>query len=329
MVRAFEKILRLAGNDLSRRRRHQFVPSISGAASRLEDRALLNGAGGTVHAAAASLASTPAGRHVTRTYEQIFGAAPTQQQVRQFVHEIRAGRSFAALHRQLVVEARVQARAAAAASGHPRVISTVGSTPARFGAGNGTTNRAHALPAGLTNSFLNPQNTGTAANFVSPGVSQLPAGMAVSLASSSTLVTKSIALTTGTTATTGTPTGTRGTTGTTTGTTVLNTTAGTTTTGSPLTVLLSGGTVPTPGLTTGSTGATVGTTPTATITFTPATFANSPINASPVPANGVLPFTRSPVNPSPVPANGVLPFTGTPINPSPVPVNGALPFTTL
>jgi hypothetical protein len=55
MARASLAILQFAGQHRSRRR-HQFVPSIPGAASRLEDRALLSaiGAGSPPHALVAS-----------------------------------------------------------------------------------------------------------------------------------------------------------------------------------------------------------------------------------------------------------------------------------
>jgi hypothetical protein len=47
MLRASSISLRSAVNHNANRRRHQFVPSIGGAASTLEDRALLSGMGGT------------------------------------------------------------------------------------------------------------------------------------------------------------------------------------------------------------------------------------------------------------------------------------------
>ena len=52
--------------------------------------------------------------------------------------------------------------------------------------------------------------------------------------------------------------------------------------------------------TTSITGAT-GVLPGSSLTFIPITTFNSPINASPLPFNGTLPFTRTPANPSPVP----------------------------
>src|SRR4051794_38571411 len=110
MVRAFHKILHLAGHPISRRRQHRFAPSITGAASCLEDRALLNGGGGSSPAVAArivaaNLANTPAGRHVTRMFENVVNTTPSQQQVTQMVRQIRGGLSFAALRSQLVNEA--------------------------------------------------------------------------------------------------------------------------------------------------------------------------------------------------------------------------------
>jgi hypothetical protein len=47
MLRASNISPRSAGRDIASRRRHQFVPSIGGAASTLEDRALLSAMGGT------------------------------------------------------------------------------------------------------------------------------------------------------------------------------------------------------------------------------------------------------------------------------------------
>jgi hypothetical protein len=339
MARAFEKMLRLAGHDLSRRRRHQFVPSITGAASRLEDRALLSGAGGPAQAVAADLAATPAGRHVTRMYEHVFGSAPTQPQVAHLVREIRHGVSLTAIHKHLVAEVRAEERAAAPPRASRVTIPSAGATARRsglvgnrgLGAMRGTNPAASPLPTSFEPPFA--LSTGIVTRTISitnPATTTAAGPVALNpalLANSGGFLSES-ALNSGRSNVPATRT--TGTTGTT-GTTVMNSPTGTTatTTGSLLTSLVGISSVPTPGLTTGVTGATVATSPTATITFTPATFANSPVNASPVPVNGVLPFTGTPVNPSPVPANGVLPFTGTPINPSPVPVNGALPLMTL
>ena len=70
-------------------------------------------------AAAANLAATPAGRHVTAMFESILNTAPTQQQVTQWVHELRAGTPLHALKRQLTVEARAAATTKAAVAADP------------------------------------------------------------------------------------------------------------------------------------------------------------------------------------------------------------------
>ncbi len=58
MLRALNQSVRSAGNHSSGRRRHHFVPSIGGAVSALEDRALLSGMSGmAAHAAAHPLAN--------------------------------------------------------------------------------------------------------------------------------------------------------------------------------------------------------------------------------------------------------------------------------
>ncbi len=52
MLRALNTILPFAGQHISRRRQHQFVPSISGSATALEDRTLLSAGAGVAHEAA-------------------------------------------------------------------------------------------------------------------------------------------------------------------------------------------------------------------------------------------------------------------------------------
>lgn len=78
-----------------------------------------------------------------------------------------------------------------------------------------------------------------------------------------------------------------------------------TTTESPLAALLVSGLVPTAGQTTTTT-ALLPSSGTFTQFFSPVSPLTSPVNPSPLPLNGVLPFTRTPINPSPLPPNGVL-----------------------
>src|SRR5690348_4905848 len=91
MARAFQEILGLTGDATTRRRRHQFVPSMAGSTSCLEGRTLLSGAGRTAHHAAANLAETPAGRRVTAMFESILHTAPTSQQLTRWVHRLHNG----------------------------------------------------------------------------------------------------------------------------------------------------------------------------------------------------------------------------------------------
>jgi len=353
MLRAWKITLPSAGRHTSRHRQHQFVPAITGAASCLEDRALLSGAAGSAHhAAAANLADTPAGRHVTAMFESVLNTAPTQRQLAQWVHKLHAGTSVTALHRHLVAEARTQASMQAAIAADPTVtVSPTGAvTVSGFNTGTvgtrvigtispsstigtvspvrttGAIGVAATLPTGLSNSVVGIFNgslpmatvSSVGTPSVATGVIQMPTGVSFLPSTGST----GISLTA--TTSNGVP-GTFGTTSTSsqanflpTTTTGTATSIGTTT--SPLGSLLTTGMVPTPGLATTTTGLT----PVSTLTFTPTTFVNSTFNPSPLPLNGTLPFTGTPANPSPVPLNGTLPFTGTPANPSPVPTNGVL-----
>lgn len=74
---------------------------------------------------------------------------------------------------------------------------------------------------------------------------------------------------------------------------------------SPLASLLLGGQIPTAGTTTTDT-LTTGVNGSFGQLFPTLFHIDTPVNPSPLPLNGVLPFTRSPINPSPLPYNGVL-----------------------
>jgi hypothetical protein len=291
-------------------------------------------------------------------YENVFGSAPTQQQVAHFVREIRHGVSLTAIHKHLVAEVRAEERAAATPGASVVTIPSAGATARRsglvesrgLGAMRGTNTAASnprasftsgdALNTGIvtrTISITNPATTTTAGPVaLNPFLLANSGGFnSLSILNSG----RSNIPVTGTTGTTNHTTGTAATTTTTTtGTTGTTATTGTTgtATGSPLTTLVGATSVPTPGLATGVTGASVATSPTASITFTPATFTNSPINASPVANNGALPFNTTSVMGATV---GTTPtasitftpatFTNSPINASQAPVNGSLPLTTV
>jgi hypothetical protein len=237
MLRASKITLPFAGNHTSRRRQHKFVPSITGAASCLEDRTLLSGAAASAHqAAAAALAETPAGRHVTAMFESILNTAPTQHQVTQWVHEIRGGKSINALKRQLTTEARAEAATKAAIAADPTVsvsptgMVTVGGTstgssttgsvlPSSTIGGNLPSSTvplgvAASLPAGLTSGVVGMFNsaspTVTVSNLgvasINSGISQLPIGTTFSSStgtgtSASTLASELNSLLSGTTGT--------------------------------------------------------------------------------------------------------------------------------
>src|SRR5262249_25342570 len=143
MLRTSKIALPLAGHHPPRRRRRQFTPSIGESASRLEDRALLSAAVGSAHAAMAAhnLANTPAGQHVTALFQSILGTNPTQQQVTQWVHKIRAGTSINVLKRELIADARLQNMAAGI---QVVTVSSSSASPTRVGTSAGN------LPAGLT-----------------------------------------------------------------------------------------------------------------------------------------------------------------------------------
>src|SRR5262249_50391432 len=135
MLRTSKMILPFIGLHPPRRRRRQFTPSIGESASRLEDRALLS-AGGSAHAAMAAhnLANTPAGQHVTAVFQSILHTDPTQQQVTQWVHKIRAGTSINVLKRQLIADARLQTGAAGTQA---VMVSSSSASPTRVGTSAG------------------------------------------------------------------------------------------------------------------------------------------------------------------------------------------------
>jgi hypothetical protein len=261
------------------------------------------------------------------------------------VHKLRSGTSIKALDRQLKVEASTMAGGQSAAAGDPIVsvgpngvitVSGTGSTGTNVNSTLGLANTvgvpnilgstgslgvAPTLPGGLTNSVVGSFNTtglpmvtisGVGTPSITPVISQLPVGTTFSaptstgLSLSATSTGGSINLGNGTSSlTTLLPSATTGIAGVSSSTSGLATgTTGSVTT-SPLGSLLTTGTVPTPGLNTTTTG-TTGATPVSMLTFTPATVTTSPINPSPLPFNGTLPFTGTPANPSPVPVTGIL-----------------------
>src|SRR5436309_2951058 len=87
MFRLWKTTLPEAGSDTSRRGKRRFVPSLTGSASCLEDRVVLNGGGqfSSVDEAAQALANTRAGQTVTNMFQSILMTNPTNAQMVQNV----------------------------------------------------------------------------------------------------------------------------------------------------------------------------------------------------------------------------------------------------
>ena len=144
MARAFLKILDVTGGSISRRRRHQFVPSISAAASCLEDRALLSGAGsGVVHHAAVAHGKAVASHHTAAAKHHHATAA----------HHAKAG---ARHHLQ-------------APSGFHAVNVTISGNSSTSGSGTGT----GTSPSGS----VNPPNSAVGPIIFTANVRQTPRGL--------------------------------------------------------------------------------------------------------------------------------------------------------
>jgi hypothetical protein len=135
MDRASGPFPRSGGVAAARRHRNRFVPTIVGAASRLEGRTLPSVAG------VAALA-TAAGQRLTRLYEAEFHAAPTPQQVAIGMQQLHSGVPIRAIPGQL----------AAAAAMSPGMPAATGVPTIRVSSGSdisGLIGRATALRTSL------------------------------------------------------------------------------------------------------------------------------------------------------------------------------------
>ncbi|MHB1558805.1 MAG: hypothetical protein ACYC61_15230 [Isosphaeraceae bacterium] len=306
MLCTLKSILPFASQNLPRRRRHQFAPSITGSAANLEERTMLSGAGG---AAVAPAAIDHAAIHHGADHHAMarHAAFPHHAQVRHAMAHHAAAARPAVVKREMRIEAQHQAAAAitTAAVAHDPVITAASAggssltgivTPGVI-AGlpaetyNGYSTAAGTLPAGLQNSYVVQTGLGLGQPAV---VAQFPINSTITRSYSSPLAGATIGRT-GFTAVGG------------------NNSALT----SELARLRLLGNRGTTTATSSLTGA-------SSQLFSSLQPFRSPVNPSPMPLNGSLPFTRSPVNPSPMPFNGTLPFTRSPINPSPMPFNGSL-----
>jgi len=336
MLRALslKKTLRLAGDDMPRRRKRRFAPTLGESASKLEDRSLLS----TISLAPQNLVNTPVGQHVTQMFQSILNVTPTTATVNHQVRLVRAGGSLSSLRRQLV---RVVDTGVIPANGFGRALTTAGIGTAsavspvfvpNVASALGISPTAFTQPIVLSPAFLPNTSQAIAAlggRLFAPTISSgtfLGSGVGTGVSSglgAGTFFVNGLPMTAAATSLMATLPGTAN-------------IGGLTSFNSPLGELTTTGVIPTPGLT-GTTGVTnIISSPTPLVfsplafgplVFSPTVFPTSPINPSPVSFTGTLPFTGSPINPSPVSFTGTLPFTGSPINPSPISPTGTLPFT--
>jgi hypothetical protein len=282
MIRAFNPIPRFEGDPISRRRLHRFFPSVAESASRLEDRALLSGAGaGMAHHAAVAHGNAVANHRLAATREHHHGKVSAR-------HLLQAPGTITAINVNV--------------------------------SGRSSTSRTGGRTGTLRSGVIDPIKLSVAPIMYTATVRQVPRGLAISRAFApsagpgGTIVVIQPATPAITRTTTTTPATTTSASTSSTGTTTIGTP--TPLTFSPLTfspLAFTPLVFPT-GPANLSPMPLNGTLP---FTGTPANpsplplngtlpFTGTPANPSPLPLNGTLPFTGTPANPSPVAVTGTL-----------------------
>jgi hypothetical protein len=177
MLCALKTILRQAAHHARCRRPRRCVPSLPESASCLEDRVLLSAAGGKARAAeiAPNPVDTKAGKEVVNLFESILHTNPTSAQLTRSVRELSNGMSVVALRKDLTAEARAQQGARARPSMNAVVINGDPSTHAM------TSTRSAATGASIPVSSMPGRPAPTHTDIPLTRLSQIPAGMSVSL----------------------------------------------------------------------------------------------------------------------------------------------------
>ena len=177
MLCAFKTIVRQAAHHARCHRQRRCIPSLTESASCLEDRVLLSAAGGKARAAeiAPNLVDTKAGREVVNLFESILHTNPTSAQLTRSVRELSNGMSVVALRKDLTAEARAQQSAQARPSMNAVVINGDPSAPAM------TSTRSAATGAIIPVSLMPGRPAPTDTDIPLTKLSQIPAGMSVSL----------------------------------------------------------------------------------------------------------------------------------------------------
>jgi hypothetical protein len=235
----------------SQRRQRRCLPSLSGSASRLEDRVMLSGASAAeVAKTAARVENSHAGKVVTTDFEAILGTAPTSAQLVSWVDKLHSGTSAKALTKDLKATAAAGALIAADPPVTAVVVSNNPSAAASSSVG-AVTMGALAASASASAVPVSYSTTSPFVDTISTPVDLAEIGLDVAQAPFKLAPGEVPGKGTGGGGTLGVPTG-KATTTTSraaTTTTTSSTTAGSTSTSSttPLSYLLGTGSVPTPG----------------------------------------------------------------------------------